>query len=58
MLPLEYMTIKIIIIGKIGIMFKFDNRNKMQWDLRYYIVVDSKNEWNIEVHMFIWKVGG
>jgi hypothetical protein len=55
MLPLEYMTIKTIIIGQIGTMFKLDDTNKMQWDLRFYIVVDSKDEWNGEVHMFNLK---
>lgn len=57
MLPLEYITIKIVIIGKIGTMFKFDNINKMQWDLRFCIVVDYKDEWNMEVHMFNLKGG-
>jgi hypothetical protein len=57
MLSLEHMIIKIVIIGHIGQMFKFDNTNKMQWDLRFYIVVDYKDEWNIKVHMFNLKGG-
>jgi hypothetical protein len=48
---------QIIIIRQIGTMFKFEYTNKMQWDLRFCIVVDSKDEWNIEFHMFNLKGG-
>lgn len=51
MLPLEYKPIEVVIASQIGLVLNFDDTNKIKRNPKFYIVVDPKRRWTIEVHI-------
>lgn len=50
LLPLEYKPIEVAIVGQIELVLNFDDTNKIRRNPKFYIVVDPKRKWTIEVH--------
>jgi hypothetical protein len=49
MLPLEYKPIEVVIANQIGLVLNFDDTNKIIKNPKFYIVVNPKRRWTIEV---------